>query len=97
MWNRDAARARGLITHCEASLIEPVTMSGQYKCTEGHAHSVQWMQGHPRVSQTGYDWAFLGALDDADEAGILVDSPETPAYSAAYRTIMTARGYADVL
>jgi hypothetical protein len=97
MWNRNTARTQGLITHCEASLREPVTGSGQYTCTEGHAHSVQWMRGQPHVSPTGYDWAFLGALDEADDTGISVGGPYTPAYEAAYRAVMTARGYGDVL
>jgi hypothetical protein len=97
MWSRTTARTRGLMTPCDASLRAPVTVSGASTCIEGHAHSVQWVRGQPHVSPTGYAWAFLGALDAAEDAGIRAGNPEEPAYEAAYRAVMTARGYADVL
>jgi hypothetical protein len=97
MWSRTKARARGLITPCDAALRTPVTVAGASTCTEGHAHSVQWLRGQPRVSPTGYAWAFLGALDEAEDAGIRAGASYTSAYRAAYRAVMTARGYGDVL
>ena len=96
MYDRVEATRQGLIVHCEATLLDPVTMSGTYRCTEGHAHSVQGMQGHPAVSQTGYDWAFLGALNAADEAALIADNPDSPAYCATYAAVLRDRGYASV-
>ena len=96
MYDRTEATRQGLIVHCEATLLEPVTVSGTYRCIQGHAHSVQWMQGHPAVSQTGYDWAFLAALNAADEAAIIAGNPGTTAYNRAYYAVLRDRGYESV-
>ena len=96
MYDRIKAARQGLMTHCEAQLLEPVTLSGSYRCTAGHAHSVQWMRGHPSVSQMGYDWSFLAALDAADEAAIIAGNPGTTAYARAYNAVLRDRGYASV-
>ena len=96
MYDRLEAIRQGLITHCEAQLLEPVTVSGIYRCAEGHAHSVQWMQGHPAVSQTGYDSAFLAALNAADEAALIAGNPDSRAYCATYAAVLRDRGYASL-
>jgi hypothetical protein len=95
-YDREKALAAGYIVRCQAALIEPVTISGTYKCTEGHAHHVRWGGRTFSVSSTGYDYAFLGALDDADDAALARHSPETRAYWEVHARTLTARGYGAV-
>ena len=96
MYNRVAAKHRGLITQCDAVLADPVTMSGMYRCIQGHLHSVQWMQGHPAISKTGYDSVFLAALNAADEAALIAGNPGSQAYCATYAAVLRDRGYASL-
>ena len=91
------ARALGLIAHCEATLTEPVTISGCYRCTAGHTHHVSWGGSQPRVSQTGYDPAFYAALDTADDEAFAVADDNTQAYQSAYDEVLRRLGYGAVV
>ncbi|HEX8185671.1 MAG TPA: hypothetical protein VF747_12990 [Blastocatellia bacterium] len=93
MYDRRKAKEAGWIFRCEADLEEPVTTAGYYKCKEGHAHLATWNGGQLSVSKTGYDWAFLGALEVADEKAIAVANPETEQYNKIHDVELTARGY----
>jgi len=95
-YDRHKARSLGYTAHCSAPLEEPVTVSGTYKCTAGHAHSARWNNGHLSVSATGYDYAFLGALDAAGDVAMSRHDPETRAYWVVFTQVLTAHGYGDV-
>ncbi len=91
------ANDAGLMIHCAANLTQPVTTHGYYHCTLGHAHYVSWLGRVPQVSRTGYDWAFVGAVDKADEAAICAGHPSSMAYEHAYRDSIRASGYGHLL
>ena len=97
MYDRKKARSLGLTTHCTATTVQPITCNGTYRCTAGHAHSVAWASQNPRLSTTGYDWAFLAALDAADDRAICSGDPGTSAYVEAFNAVLTEHGYASVL
>ena len=97
MYNRKLARRLGLATYCTASLTEPVTVHGTYKCTRGHAHYASWLNHRPTVSPIGYDWAFLAALSAADDAAIAVADAGSRAYAAEHNRILEERGYGAVV
>jgi hypothetical protein len=97
MFDHKKALELGYIVHCVASLVEPVTVSGQYRCTEGHAHFVSWRNREVRVSPHGYQWNFLAAVDAADDAATAAYHPEKEDYARIYNEVLTAHGFAAVI
>ena len=97
MYNQAKAKELGLITICNAHLEEPVTLGGYYRCVAGHAHHVSWNQGQLTTSDTGYDRAFLEALNAADYLAIAIADPETERYETLYNEVVRQRGYGHVL
>lgn len=98
MYNRQKAhRLRLITTQCDASFPQPVTVSGTYRCTEGHCHIVHWSSGTMSISPTGYQPDFLAAVEAADTAALCVGDPETREYQGAYDAVLNQRGYGAVL
>jgi hypothetical protein len=41
----------------------------------------------------GYDWAFLGACNRAEDAALMAGDPGSSAYESAYEASLLAEGY----
>lgn len=96
MFNRDKALFSGLIQECHATLRNPVTVSGYYRCQEGHSHYVSWSDGFPQVSSTGYLPEFLAALEKAEEAALAKAEAGSRAYTALHNAVLRDAGFGEV-
>lgn len=96
-YDREKALAAGYIVKCGAPLVDPVTVSGGYRCVDGHSHYVQWGGRTFTVSGCGYDAAFLEALDAAWQIASAHHATETLEFLLRHNQVLSDRGYGDVV
>ena len=99
MYDRAKARDLGLITYCQAPCPEIQTVPGLsiYRCEKGHAHRVSWTFDIPHISIEAYNWAFLLALDAADDAAMGDQEQTNSAYHRRFNASLEKAGYGAVL